>query len=108
MILAHVCGATSFEYLRTVDGILYTTYQEAARHRGLFSTNDECAKCMRDAVVDQFPQLRQLFAFIICFCESVDGKELREQFKQDLLDDFARSLPLHVANNSRHYTNTWV
>ena len=39
LLLLHVSGATSFEDLRTVHGITYPTFKEAAQHRGLY--NDE-------------------------------------------------------------------
>ena len=35
VLLNHVGGATSFEYLRTVDSVIVLTFREAAERRGL-------------------------------------------------------------------------
>jgi hypothetical protein len=41
LLLHQVPGATSFRDLRTVDGVVYDTYQQAAQARGLLETDEE-------------------------------------------------------------------
>ncbi|XP_065322969.1 uncharacterized protein LOC135930111 [Gordionus sp. m RMFG-2023] len=41
LLLLHVVGATSFEYLRTVNGVLYNTFKEAAFKRNLLVDDKE-------------------------------------------------------------------
>jgi hypothetical protein len=54
LFLLHVPGATSYEYLRTVDGIEYATFKESAFHRNLLDT------------VEEKDRLLHSFAFIAC------------------------------------------
>ncbi|XP_065318836.1 uncharacterized protein LOC135926834 [Gordionus sp. m RMFG-2023] len=41
LLLLHVCGATSFDYLKTINGILMSTFKEAAIKRNLLSDDKE-------------------------------------------------------------------
>ena len=41
ILLLHVPGATSFEFLRTVDNIVYNTLKEAAFKRHLLNPDEE-------------------------------------------------------------------
>src|SRR2546429_2100799 len=50
ILLMQVYNATSYEDLRTVNGILYDTYEEAVRQLGLLDENDEFDKCLKEAV----------------------------------------------------------
>lgn len=85
-ILAH-CPANSWEQLRTVDGILYTTFQEAARAQGLFTNNDEALMVFRELL--QFgvapSQLRWVFAVLASEGEPVIT--LWEDYEADLSAD---------------------
>lgn len=67
-MLLHVRGATSFEILRTVDGILYPTFFEAAIAKQLVSEDKEWDRCLKEATQLQFPNaLCELFAFICIY-----------------------------------------
>jgi ATP-dependent DNA helicase PIF1 len=70
-LLIQVSGATSYESVRTIDGIIYDTYEKAVRQLGLLDKeNDEFDKCLKEAVSYQMPsKLRQLFATILLFCD---------------------------------------
>src|SRR5437899_3341621 len=41
MLLLHVPGATSFQFLRTVDGVVYDTFKQSAFHRHLLESDEE-------------------------------------------------------------------
>lgn len=43
LLLHHVPGATSYEDLRAVDGVMYETYQRTAQARGLLEMDEEFA-----------------------------------------------------------------
>ncbi|XP_065321170.1 uncharacterized protein LOC135928643 [Gordionus sp. m RMFG-2023] len=65
LLLLHVVGATSFEYLRTVNGVLYNTFKEAAFKRNLLVDDKKWEAFMEEASTFLMPiQLRQSFAFI--------------------------------------------
>jgi hypothetical protein len=48
-LLNHVPGATSYEDLKTVDGQLMSSFQEAAEKRGLIEADDTLDDCMTEA-----------------------------------------------------------
>ncbi|KAG3189805.1 hypothetical protein PC128_g11613 [Phytophthora cactorum] len=82
VLLFHRKEPTSFENLRTVDGVTYDSYREAALH------------------AFRMPyQLRQLFATIIVYSQVVEFGALWERFYDDLSLDFGykyRSLEGHA------------
>jgi len=68
ILLTQIFGATSYEDLRTINGNLYDTYEDAVRQLGLLDENDEFDKCLKEAATYKFPsRLRQLFASILLF-----------------------------------------
>lgn len=46
LLLLHVSGATSFEFLRTFEGHLHSSFQAAARARGLLADDTEWSAAM--------------------------------------------------------------
>ena len=84
LLLLHVHGAKSFDYLRTVDGVLYNTFREACSALGLLQGDAEWRNTLQEAANFQLPcQLRQLFGVILTYCEPCDPMLLRESFKCD-------------------------
>ena len=49
MLLSIVCGATSFENLRTVDGFLYPSFKEACIALDLLQNDEEWNQCLKEA-----------------------------------------------------------
>ncbi|KAG2868807.1 hypothetical protein PC113_g683 [Phytophthora cactorum] len=89
VLLCHRKGPTSFENLRTVDGITYDLYREAALHAGYLEDDSKWVACMTDASQFRMPyQLRQLFATIIVYSQVVEIGALWERFYDDLSLDF--------------------
>ncbi|XP_062201341.1 uncharacterized protein LOC133903879 [Phragmites australis] len=79
VLLNHVVGATSYENLRTFDGVVYPTFREAAEKRGLIESNNNIDDCLTEAEIFHMPSsLRRLFATILVFCEPNDsmGKDI--------------------------------
>lgn len=99
-LLLHVRGSESFEALRSFDGIIYDTYKAAAQARGLLESDDEWIRCLQDAVTYQMPrQLRETFSYIIVFCRPAQPLLLWQQFYEDMILDYMRSLPEPEAIN---------
>ncbi|KAG2203527.1 hypothetical protein INT46_011432 [Mucor plumbeus] len=88
LLLYHVRGATSFTDLRTVYGVEYATYQEAAMALGILEHDNQWRRCLEEAAAFQnASSLRDLFCVIIAFCFPSNPFQLFEQFKQHLLED---------------------
>ncbi|KAF0298389.1 hypothetical protein FJT64_004256 [Amphibalanus amphitrite] len=94
VLLHHVPGATTFADLRTVDGQVCDTHQEACRRRGLLQDDQEWAETLVGAVRTQRPgQLRQLFVVLLLFCAPADPAALLHRFQAAMGEDFARRHP---------------
>ncbi|GJW01131.1 ATP-dependent DNA helicase PIF1-like protein [Tanacetum coccineum] len=48
VLLQHVKGPTGFDYLYTVNDVLYTTFRRAALERGLIKSDDYIHACLQD------------------------------------------------------------
>ena len=91
VLLNHVRGATSFEDLRTVSGITYSTFRETCEKRGLIETDKSLDDALSDAETFQMPAaLRRLFATILVFCEATNVRELWEKYKESMSEDYKR------------------
>ncbi|KAL6603039.1 hypothetical protein ACP70R_043400 [Stipagrostis hirtigluma subsp. patula] len=89
ILLNHVRGATSFEHLRTVNGVVYSTFREATEKRGLIEADDYISDCLTEAATFQMPcALRRLFATILAFCEVTNVRELWNKHFEAMSDDF--------------------
>lgn len=88
MLLHHVRGPTSFNDLKTVNGIIKETYQAACRDRGLLETDDQWENTLKEAAISQCPlQLRELFVVILLFCQPSEPLKLWDTFKADFCED---------------------
>ena len=77
LLLLHIKGATSFDSLKTINGILYSTYREACNAKGLLASDDEWKEVLEDAssMLTGFQQ-RLLFAVILTDCNPAEPKGL--------------------------------
>lgn len=91
LLLLNIPGATSFEYLHTVDGVVYQTYKEAAFARGVIIDDQEWRRCMEEAAQYMMPfQLRSLFVILLIHCDVLRPSELWEEFRMAMNEDFRR------------------
>ena len=68
LLLHHVPGAVDYTSLRTVNGVVFSTFQEACIERGLLDDETELDKVMDEAFLIQFgEQLRSLFCSILLY-----------------------------------------
>ena len=81
----------AYEDIRTVDGVIYNTFKQAAQQQQLLKS-DRCWKeTLEDACGFQMPrQLRQLFSTVCVFGNPTNALELWELFKDQLSEDFCR------------------
>lgn len=69
LLLVNVRGPTSFENIRTVDGVLCATYREACQSLQLLEDHTHWDHTLGDAILSAHPkQVRTLFAIIIATC----------------------------------------
>ena len=98
MLLHEVRGPTCFEDLRTVDGVVYDTFQEAANKRGLLEDDAHWNDTLEEAAfVQSSARLRTLFAVMLRSCEIADPKTLwtnhRDNMSADILMEARRANP---------------
>ena len=94
VLLNHVRGATSFENLRTVAGIMYPTFRETCEKRGLIERDQTIDDCLSEATTFQMPAaLRRLFATMLVFCEATNIRGLRDKHKESFSEDYSRNNP---------------
>ncbi|KAG5550811.1 hypothetical protein RHGRI_015690 [Rhododendron griersonianum] len=89
ILLVHTPSPTSYAYLRTVHGITYDSFQDAAIAHGLLKTDDTNEKCMEEACAYQMPiSLRQLFCTVLVYCAPTNPTELFLKFEDDMVEDY--------------------
>ncbi|QRV95937.1 ATP-dependent DNA helicase PIF1 [Ceratobasidium sp. AG-Ba] len=92
-LLTAVRGATSYEHLRTVNGILYPTFREACIALGIVGNDNEWVLCLQEAATAKTgSQLRQLFVVILMSCAPTNPAALWEQFRPQICDDLRHRL----------------
>ncbi|XP_017490266.1 PREDICTED: uncharacterized protein LOC108378484 [Rhagoletis zephyria] len=99
LLLHKVKGPVSFQALRTVDGVLCSTYRQACQHLGLLENDNHWEITLSEAGLSCLPsQLRSLFAIILTTCSPSDPKALWENHKDNLSEDYMRTA--RTANNN--------
>ena len=87
-------GATSFEFMKTVNGIVYPTFREAAIQLGLITPESIWEKSLIEAiqVETDIRKIRLLFATICIHCQPINpsASELWEIFRDDLISDYIK------------------
>ncbi|CAN1242015.1 ATP-dependent DNA helicase PIF1 [Linum perenne] len=93
MLLTKIPGALSFEQLRTVNGHLYQTYQQACQALGLLSNDTEWNDVMMEVSHWGMPSfIRSTFVSLLMFCNVSSPQTLFEQWWPSMADDFKRRL----------------
>jgi hypothetical protein len=88
MLLTAVPGATSFEYLRTVDGVLHPTFKEACQQLGLLNDDAECHAALEEATFKDMPrQIRYLFTLFLSYHACTDPVALWAAHKAAMCED---------------------
>jgi hypothetical protein len=123
MLLHIVKGPTSWEHLRTVNGITYDSFKAACKALGLLEGDDRFDKCLQQAATLQTGrELRQLFVVILlespsnplalwtAYAHSLSDDcrwRLQQQGFLEPFDDQIFSLALHELNEKlQHFGKT--
>lgn len=89
LLLLRIPGATSFEYLKTVNNTEYGTFQLAAVALNLIESDEELRRTIAEASTYQMPkQLRQLFATCLVFNQPKNALIVWNEFRPCFLEDF--------------------
>ena len=92
-LLMVIKGLTSFEDLRTMDGVLCESFHEACLKQGLLKDDGEWRLCLQDATkIQTGSQLQHLFAILLLFCASAIPKDLWLEFQTKICNDFCHHL----------------
>lgn len=100
LLLCNVSRSTSYEDLRTVDGVVNSTFRGAAAARGLLLDDSEWIALFNESVTFMLPPaLQRLFATVLLNCEPSDGKELSLKYCDAFSDDFLHANRLNLDND---------
>ena len=89
LLLLHIKGATSYDCLKTSNGVCYDTFKEAASALGLLDDDEVWDLTLSDALISGMPsQLRQLFALICVFSLLTTADILWTKYREHLSEDF--------------------
>ena len=97
----HAKGKTSFDHLKTVDGVVQESYQEVCRILGLLQDDQEWDEALSEGSLIRMPStLRELFVTIVLFCMPANPRELFDKHFLEWSDDFqAEALKKNVVLN---------
>ena len=85
----HSAGKTSYEDLKTVEGVKYDSYQEVCRALGMLKDDELWRLVMEDAKQQQLPkQMRELFVMLMVFSSLNDPFALLKSFWEQMSEDF--------------------
>ena len=114
MLLYTVKCPSSFEDLRSYQGVLYPSFQEACLAPGLLESDEEWDICLKEAgEINSRSQLRQLFATILISNSLADPVALFNKHLPNLSDDCRHKLQhrfhidnpseIHISSLTLHY-----
>lgn len=99
LLLVNVRGPTSFQHLRTVNGVLCGTYREACQHLGLLENDTHWDHTLEDAVIYSNPkQIRTLFSIILSTCFPSTPIDLWHKYKDHMAEDILHQMRLRTSN----------
>ena len=99
LLLINVCGPTSFQELRKVNGQVCATYREACQELNLLENDAQWDTSLADASNTAQPQqIRTLFAIILTTCFPSNPKDLWEKYKDYMSEDILHRL--HATNQN--------
>ncbi|CAE1278018.1 unnamed protein product [Acanthosepion pharaonis] len=95
LLLHEVSSSTSYNNLRTVNGVLCDTFREACLRLGLFEDDSQWDATMAEGALLKMPSaLHHLFTTILQMCEPSDPKSLWDKYKDFLSEDILREAQL--------------
>ncbi|XP_076037450.1 uncharacterized protein LOC143022924 [Oratosquilla oratoria] len=86
----HVKGPSSYEDLRTVDGVTHDTYREAVKAMGLLNDEETWLKTIMEIIshTNNRDQLRTTYASMLVFSDLEDQRNIWEETKDLFASDY--------------------
>ena len=107
ILLHEVKGPTSFDFLKTVDGVSCSTYHDACLKLGLLANDSQWSSTIEEAAISRSPKaLRCLFAMLLFYCEVSDPLTLWNNFKNELSQDFLFTDQFSCDDNNLTFSDT--
>ncbi|GFX74603.1 ATP-dependent DNA helicase [Trichonephila clavipes] len=105
LLLVNVPGPTSFEFLRTVNGRVFNTYQDACRELQLLEDDNHWDLTLADAALTSTPNnIRQLFAIILTTCYPSQAQTLWEKYKNCMTEEILHRIRQTNQSQNIDYT----
>ncbi|KAH0609829.1 uncharacterized protein H6S33_012375 [Morchella sextelata] len=93
LLLTVIPGAKSFDYLKTVNNVLYPTFKAACIALGLLDDDQEWVQCFTEArIFSSGYSLRTLFTTALLFGNVTEPLQLWDKFKSNICDDLPRAM----------------
>lgn len=106
LLLSKVRGPTSFNFLKTVDGVIYNTFKEACQKHGFLAEDNEWNEVLEECAKCGFPpQIRELFVHIMTNCQVSDLGNLWSTHWKSMSDDIIMKQRKVTGNAERVLTN---
>ena len=95
LMLLHVPGACGFQHLRTVEGIIYGTFREAAQARGLIQSDKEIELTLEEFILSECSPIKlcDFFALLLIWHEVGDARPIWDAYWEDFARLFMQPLP---------------
>ena len=98
-LLVIVRDPTSFQYLRTVDGVLCGTHREACQRLRLLENDTHWDNTLEDAVISSnVKQIRTLFSIILPTCFPSTPIDLWNKYKNNMAEDILHQKRLRISH----------
>ncbi|XP_021747710.1 ATP-dependent DNA helicase PIF1-like [Chenopodium quinoa] len=92
LLLDHVKGPELFEHLRTVNGIVFSTFREAAEKLDLMENDASIRDCFCEASNSKMPSsLRRVFVTLLVYCQPTGVRSLWDEFYHYMAEDYLYS-----------------
>ena len=105
MLLVNMPGPTSFQQLKTVNGVTHATFRSACQALNLLEDDRHWDLCINDACNTTHPsQIRALFAIILTACSPSSPTELWEKYKSHMAEDIFCRLHRQNLNMNMDFT----
>ncbi|XP_076057470.1 uncharacterized protein LOC143034982 [Oratosquilla oratoria] len=90
LLLTHVKGPTSYEDLRTFEGVIYPSHREAVKAMGLLNDEETWKKTILEIInhTNDRNQLRATYASMLVFSDLEDQSGIWEETKDLFASDF--------------------
>ncbi|XP_022843113.1 uncharacterized protein LOC111366630 [Olea europaea var. sylvestris] len=98
LLLNHIRGPTSFDDLKTFNGVNVGIFREAALLYGLLNGDTRCEECLSETIIYEMSySLRRLFATLLTMCNPNNHKLLWDKFKPYKIDDYInQNMPAEI------------